>query len=84
MHLRSSEVDKLQGGISQVLAAVIKSIFLDGIWDPRLGLLLPGEPSLKVLFGFESYFARWWEPQVLLELQRGCRLETMFVVQLDC
>ena len=31
-----------------MLAAVIKSIFLDGICDPRLGLLLPGEPSLKV------------------------------------
>lgn len=48
MHLRSSEVEKLQGGISQVFAAVIKSIFLDDICDPRLGLLLPGEPSLKI------------------------------------
>lgn len=48
MHLRSSEVEKLQGGISQVVAAVIKSIFLDGICDPRLGLLLPGDPSLKI------------------------------------
>ena len=48
MHLRSSEVEKLQGGISQVFAGVLKSIFLDGICDPRLGLLLPGGRPLKI------------------------------------
>ena len=48
MHLISSEVEKLQGGISQVFAGVLKSIFLDGICDPRLGLLFPGDQPLKI------------------------------------
>ena len=54
-----------------MLAAVIKSIFLDGICDPRLGLLLPGEPSLKVYLDLKVILQDGGEPQVLLELQRG-------------
>ena len=49
-HIRSTLVDGLKGGVSQVFAAVLKSIFLDGQYDPRLGLLLPKSSgqSLKI------------------------------------
>lgn len=55
-HIRSTVVDKLKGGVSQLFAAVLKSIFLDGQCDPRLGLLLPrtcGE-ALKVYFDLKT------------------------------
>ena len=55
-HIRSTLVDKLKGGVSQVFAAVLKSIFLDGRCDPRLGLLLPRScgQSLKIYFDLKA------------------------------
>ena len=55
-HIRSTLVDGLKGGVSQVFAAVLKSIFLDGQCDPRLGLLLPKSSgqSLKIYFDLKA------------------------------
>lgn len=55
-HIRSTVVDKLKGGVSQLFAAVLKSIFLDGQCDPRLGLLLPrtSGDSLKIYFDLKT------------------------------
>ena len=50
-HVRSSIIDKVKGGISQLLTEIIKTIFL-GPADPRYGLLLPVQNgnSLKLYF----------------------------------
>lgn len=55
LHIRSKVVEDLQGGISQVFAALLKTIFLDGQCDPRLGLLLPkeGSSALKLFVTFK-------------------------------
>ena len=49
LHVRSSIIDKVKGGISQLLKQLLKTIFL-GPCDPRFGLLLPGPDgsSLKL------------------------------------
>ena len=54
--LRSTLVSDMQGGMSQVMATIIKSIFCRKDYNPVLGLLLPspeeGVPSLKLFFRF--------------------------------
>ena len=54
LHVRSSIIDKVKGGISQLLKQLLKTIFL-GPCDPRFGLLLPGPDgsSLKLFFDLQ-------------------------------